>query len=487
MGTLRARTITSIKWTATQTAFVALSAPIFQLIQARFLSPNDFAHLSIVMIFIGLFNVLGNFGISQAIIQRDTLDSQETSTLFLFNIFLSCFLGILIYFLSPLIAHFFNLPDISFLIKLTIFILILDSPSQLCKAFLQKKLLFKDLSVIAMVKNISMILFSTIFLIIGLGVLGIIIGNIISVFISTVLILITGWKRKIVNCLCFKIKAIYPFLNFGLFVIGKQVLTHISVHIDEIIVGLFLSPEILGVYYFGKNMLEKLRTLITASFSSVLYPVLSKLKYDNSKQSLAYNKISNYIATLAFPVFVGIALTSHLFIPMFFGQKWTDSIIVFQVFSLALIPKVLTANLATSLLYSVNKPNIVFNIEIVTNLLYFVVLYFTGAQGLNFVLLLHSLYIVSKTIILQYFANKLLGSGFWNYILGLKITALATAAMVIIILSFQKIFTHFSELFQFTGSVIIGALCFIIIEWLFDRQILIEIKSAIYTKKVDLT
>ena len=79
---LKKRAISSVKWITFQTLILASLAPIFQIIKARYLNPKDFSYLAIIMICIGLSNMLKNFGISQAIIQRSETTKEETSTLF---------------------------------------------------------------------------------------------------------------------------------------------------------------------------------------------------------------------------------------------------------------------------------------------------------------------------------------------------------------------------------------------------------------------
>ena len=114
MASLQRQAISSVKWTTLQTGLVAATGPVLQIIKTRFLSPEGFAHIAIVMIFIGLFRTFENFGISQAIIQRDSIETQETASLFFFNIILAFIFGLILFFLSPFISGFFSLPKLNY-------------------------------------------------------------------------------------------------------------------------------------------------------------------------------------------------------------------------------------------------------------------------------------------------------------------------------------------------------------------------------------
>lgn len=481
MASLRRKAISSVKWTTIHTAVVGITGPILLIIQARFLSPEEFGYIAVISIVIGLFNLLERFGISQAVIQRDEISVQESSTIFYFNILMSFFLAAALYVISPLIAAFFSLPALKEYLPVICVVVLVTGPSLLFRAFLEKQLYFKHLSLIAIARNLIVLGMTTFFLVFGLGVLGVIYGQIAGITFATISILIvTARFRTAKVSFYFNLKKFVPFVRFGIFVSAKQMMTFFAHRLDEVAIGYFLSPEILGAYHFGKNMLEKIRSLMTMSFAKVLFPVLSKLKHNPQKLTFAYQRISRYIAFGAFPIFAGIAATAHLFVPVIFGEQWVESIIVFQVFSVALIFLTLTANLSSSLLYSVNKPELVFYIDVVTNALYFTTLFFFAAQGMLAVLVSYSCYVVYKTLSLQYYANQQLVDGFLSYFRELATPALSALVMVVVVWCFQlisePILTHSLQL---AGTIAIGTLVYILMAWLFDQETLYQLRSAI--------
>ena len=487
MGNLRNQAIKSVKWTAFETVLAVLSAPLLLIVKARFLSPSEFAALAIVTIFIGLFKTLEDFGISQAVIQKDKIDSEETSSLFFFNITLAFTLGLLLFLLSSIIANSFNISELSYLLKITSFIVIINGPSLLFRAFLEKSLHFKELSIIKMASHVFVILVTLILLYMGLGVLGVVLGQIVSVAISVVFVIALSIKKKVCKITpYFSFAKVIPFLKFGAFVSGKQVMTHLTHHIDELIIGYFLSREVLGVYHFAKKMLEQLRSLITASFSKVLFPLLSKIKGNPEKLTDAYKKITKYVAIFSFPVFIGIAVTAHMFVPLIFGEKWIESVPYFQIFSITLIFLVLTANIASALLYSVGKPNIVFYIDVVTNALYIGSLFFFAAKGAMAVLLVYSSYVIYKTITLQYYTSKNLMCTFFQYIISFKKILIISIFMTVSVLLVQiPISGMFGLLWQLIISITIGGVVYMIGALLLEKNTLNEMKSAFFKGRVN--
>ncbi|MGM0612993.1 MAG: lipopolysaccharide biosynthesis protein [Bacteroidota bacterium] len=481
MSKLQKQAISGIKWTTLQTFISAITGPVLLWIKTQFLSPEEFGLISIILIVIGLVKLLETFGISQAIIQKDEVSEKESSTLFFFNIFLSLILGVILFFASSFIAQFYNMPDLEYFLKFVVLVILLSGPALLFRAFLEKKLFFRRISLIDMGGNIIIFISTTIYLIMDTGVLSIVFGHITGGIFTTFAFLISAIQFKAVKIkLYFNPAMLKSFLRFGVFVSAKQLLTFIASRADELVIGYFLAPDVLGIYHFGKNMLEKIRTLMTKSFGKVLFPVFSKLKKNIPRLGQAYQQISRYISFGAFPVFTGIALTAHLFVPLFFGEKWMDSIIVFQIFSVSMIFMLLTANISSSLLYSLNKPHIVFYIDLVVNAAYFLALFLIAKEGMLVVLITYSVYVIVKTTVLQVFTNKYLQQTLLSYIRQFKIPIVATIGMGIPVLVFQFIAAGFLiRPILFAGSAIIGILVFTVIVYFLDRKTMGDLKRAL--------
>ena len=486
MGSLQKTAISSIKWSTLQTIIVGLLGPISLLIKAKFLNPVEFGYLSIIMITIGLFGTLEGFGISQAIIQKDTISKEESSTIFIFNI-LSCIVfALILYFASPFIAIFFKMSELKDYLPIVSIIIFLHGPTLLMRAYFEKNLLFRQLSIIAIFRNLLITLVMTLFLILDFGVFSVIIGHLVGIIFVAVTFSILAIRIKLFKIkLFFKLSALFPFLKFGIYVSGKGLLSFVTHRLDEIVIGYFLSQEILGFYHFGKNMLEKIRILITNTYGKVLFPLFAKLKNNQNRLQKVYYQITSYIGFSAFPLFGGIAVTAHLFVPIVFGEIWKDSIIVFQVFSISTIFLVLTANIASSLLYSANRPKIVFYVEIVTSILYFILILTIASNGMLAILLTYFSYVILKTLALQHFANSQLKTNLLFYFKQLVPQIITTVIMCIVILLLQHITQNYiGELLLLVLSVLLGVGVYSTITWFYASNIILELKSAVIKGRI---
>ncbi|MFW6016407.1 MAG: oligosaccharide flippase family protein, partial [bacterium] len=86
---------------------------IVSITLARLLTPEEFGVIAIVIVFITIANVFVESSFGNALIQKKDADNLDFSSVFFFNIGFSLVLYILIYFLAPYIATFYNMDILS--------------------------------------------------------------------------------------------------------------------------------------------------------------------------------------------------------------------------------------------------------------------------------------------------------------------------------------------------------------------------------------
>jgi O-antigen/teichoic acid export membrane protein len=100
---------------------------IIGMILSRLLSPDDFGLLGLVMIFSALSFVLVESGFGQALIRKTDVNETDYNTIFYFNISASFFLYVILFFISPFIAAFFEEPKLTFICRILFTAIIFNS------------------------------------------------------------------------------------------------------------------------------------------------------------------------------------------------------------------------------------------------------------------------------------------------------------------------------------------------------------------------
>ena len=115
------------------------------IILARLLLPSDFGIVSMAAILMGVVDTFKDFGISNAVIQRQENFEESLQTGFIMRSVTGFILFCTIFIIAPLWANFFNDQAITSVLRILAIILILDSFRFLPEIILLKTLRFKTI------------------------------------------------------------------------------------------------------------------------------------------------------------------------------------------------------------------------------------------------------------------------------------------------------------------------------------------------------
>ena len=107
------------------------------------LLPSDYGMIGMLAIFIAIAQTLIDSGFSNALIQKKDRSEIDYSTVFYFNIVVGIILYFILFFSSPLIARFYNTPELTGLTRVLALNLFINSLAVVQRAILSIKIDFK--------------------------------------------------------------------------------------------------------------------------------------------------------------------------------------------------------------------------------------------------------------------------------------------------------------------------------------------------------
>ena len=116
---------------------------IVSIVLARLLDPAAYGTIALVTVFTSLMQVFVDSGLGTALIQKKDADDLDFSSVFYANILFSIVLYILMFFVAPFIANFYNKPELTSLIRVLSFILIISGVKNIQQAYVSRNMLFK--------------------------------------------------------------------------------------------------------------------------------------------------------------------------------------------------------------------------------------------------------------------------------------------------------------------------------------------------------
>ena len=378
---LKDKTIKGVKWTTFGSLFNSVLQIVQLVILARILSPSDFGLMAIVMVIIGFSNMFIDMGISNAIIYKQKVTENKLTSLYWLNVFVGFALFLIILVVSPFIAEFYKTPQLTKLIILVGTTFLIQPFGQQFMILLQKELQFDTITKTQMISRFCSFIAIILFAIFGYGVLSLAYGIIFYSLLSTLIFIYYGVKIYKPR-FYFRKNDLDEFLNFGLYQLAQKVMDYFRSEIDTILIGKFLSIEILGVYNIAKSLVSKPSSIINPVITKVTFPVMSKINHDNKKLKEVYLKTINLLIFINTPIYLLIFLFAKPIVILLIGSVWIESVPIIQILAIVFLVKSI-GNPAGSLLLSRGKANIAFYWNIIPFLLNPVFIYYGNYYGVK--------------------------------------------------------------------------------------------------------
>lgn len=475
---LRNKTFRGILWASSTNLAMRILNLSISMILARLLMPSDFGLMSLTLTIINTFDIIREFGIGQAIIQKkDNTDAMADSAFFIFPI-ISLILYAIVYLVAPLTAEFFRESEFEEILRVVALSLIIWSFGSLPQTLLTKELEFKKLSISQILPRIIYGIVTILMALQGFGVWSLVWGTLIMQITSVITLWnILNWRPS----LRFDLKIAYGLLSYGKPVIVASLLIFFVSIIDTTIIGYSLGSEKLGYYSIALAISGIFTTQISATLSQVLFPVYSKVQENKDKLRWAYIKTLKSISMITFPAAFGIASIAGYFIEIFYGEKWLPAVVALQVLCVyGLITSIL--NVTRNLYLAVGKPQIMKNIYLLQLSLILILIYPLTAENGIFGT---SIAVTIASAISMFFsineAGKLINSSQLTIIYSMLPSFIGSIFMASLVLILQKFCNHFHSYLVLFLSIILGAISYYLFLVLIYKEEIEDFKLLIST------
>ena len=304
---LKQKTINALTWTTIDRFGQQAVQFIIGLLLARLLSPDDYGLLGMIMIFATLSFVLVESGFGQALVRKKDANETDFNTIFYFNIFASVVLYLILFFSAPLIANYFNQPQLV-LIGRVIFATLLLNSFYLVPFIKAVKAM--DFKIIAQVNMLATFLSGSLGVLMAFkhfGVWALVTQQVsFHLFRLIAYVFFVKWKPK----LLFSFAVIREFWGFSISVLGTSMLNVIFNNLYVLILGKYYQKKDVG-YYTQAN---KLSETFNYSFQQILlgstYSMFSQIQDDDDRFRRILRDISIKTSIISIPVmlvFIAVA------------------------------------------------------------------------------------------------------------------------------------------------------------------------------------
>ncbi len=455
----------------------------------RLLGPEAFGLVALASTFIAFVEVFVNQGFSAAIVQRADLERQHLDTAFWISILAGILLTVGGIAVSGLVAAFFEEPRLAPVLRWLSISFIVSALSSTQRAILQRELAFKSLAARSITATMAGGIVGVSLAFAGFGVWSLVAQN-LAIGLAGVIVLwrASDWRPGF----DLSMKHYKELFTFGVYVVGNNMLKVLVRRSDDLLIGYFLGPTLLGYYTIGYRLLLVIIRVATNIINSVAFPTFSRLQYKPERLRRAFYEVTQYASLLAFPVFIGLAILAPEVVPALFGEKWAPSIPVMQVLALiGILQSVLVFN--GSLMRAVGKPSWQFGIMLLNAVC--TVIGFWLAVRWGIVAVAASFVIVGYLLApVSYMAvRRLIQIDFRTYLRQFAAPLSASLIMAIVIVGLKNVFQHqgLNLYLQLSAYLMAGGLTYLLVMGLaarsLSRQVLELVSLAVPIWKVKKT
>lgn len=292
------------------------------LVLARLLTPSEFGVVAMVVAVVGVAEVLQDFGLSAASVQRPDLTGQQASTLMWINLSIAAVLMSVVLLLAPQIAVFVRVPDATGLTRLLAPTFLLSSIAAQHLAMLRRWLRFSTLARIRVTKAAVYTVVTVALAAAGFGRSSLVWGTLVAGAVESSLAV---WLAPVRITRPRLEPAIREIGRLGGSLLGYSLLGYIASAFPLLAIGRSHGAAASGTFGRALRIVALSTGYLISPIGSVAFPVLSRLAPHPDRWRRYYYEVQ---ALLAVPVlFMAPFLMLHagVVVDVTLGPGWQEA------------------------------------------------------------------------------------------------------------------------------------------------------------------
>jgi len=332
-SSLAHRSIGALKWSYIGTLTKILCQLGIGILLARLLGPEPFGLVAIAWLMLGLGNLLADFGLSSALIQKAQISSRDIRHIFTLQMASGFVLTLLAAGTATWVAMFFGSKDAAPVLRWMSLLFLFQSFGQTATAILRRDLEHKRVQILQVLSYLA----SYIAIGIPLALYGAGVWALVWAQLAQSASYALAAYLSVRHSLLPSIKADQR----GLFGFGSKVLlSNLSswgyLSLDTAIVGRMLGVVDLGVYNRGMNLLASPMYAVVATLQGVMFPLYSRLCDRMDDVRRVYLASICLLAAFILPAFSAIAAIPDTTIQALYGANWSAATVLVTPLALAM-------------------------------------------------------------------------------------------------------------------------------------------------------
>jgi len=330
------------------------------MIIARLLTPEVIGIYSVSLAFIGIAQVLRDFGVASYLIQERDLTDDHVRTAFGILLALGLAVFTALFMAAPWIAGAYGEPQMVPTLRICAFNFLALPFCTVSLALLRRSMAFKRLAVVNIVATCASAVVSVSMAALGFGVISLALGSVILNVATGIGAWLARNDRRMLAPSFSKWRTV---LNFGAQSSASGVVTSISMDINDLAVGKLMGFEPVAMLSRAQGLMNLFHRDLMGAVRNVVYPAYAQAAREQRPLESIYVTSVTHLTAVAWPFYGFVSLFALELLRLMFGPQWDAAAPLVPVFCLAGAAAA-TISLIASLVLAIGRVDLVTKAEL---------------------------------------------------------------------------------------------------------------------------
>jgi PST family polysaccharide transporter len=279
-----------------------------------------------------ILDLVKEFGLSAATIQKQGISHAQVSALFWINAGVGAVLAALLFLAAPLIARFYGQAELESIARWLSLGFLASGLTVQHWALLRRQMRFGAIAGMETFSDLASFAVAIALAATGAGYWALVVQRLIPPLIM----LIASWglcRWRPARPACSA--GVRSLLGFGAGVTVSQLAGVFARSVDQILIGWLWGPAVLGLYERTTRLLLVPINTINAPVYAAAMPALSRLIDEPARYRSMFVQVMQKLGLLTMPVFALAAVTADWMVEILFGPSWHQAIPLAALFSVS--------------------------------------------------------------------------------------------------------------------------------------------------------
>ena len=330
-GSITARVTRGFLWNLLSKGCLWGTKLLKLVVVARFLEPSQLGLFGVVVLAVQALQIFSTTGVKVALIRREDAPKEMLDQGWSVRAVRGCALGLVLSIAAPLVASFFELPQVVPLLRVMAVVPVLAGFGNIGVVFFNRQLDFRRLFLYNGISELT-----------GFVVAVILIWKTRSVWALV-------WSRIAVEAtrltMSYVLHTYRPrarwstenaseLFRFGRWIFGSVVVTFLATNLDDAVVGKVVGAGALGLYQIAYRFSDMPLTQLGGVVCRVMLPAYARIQNEPERLARGFLKAVEAISALIFPLALTLALVADELVVTMLGEQWRGAVAAIQILAL---------------------------------------------------------------------------------------------------------------------------------------------------------